>query len=64
MKKILIAVLAMASFTVQAQKNTFFDQSFWKGNTDLATIKAEIAKGSNPSQLNPMSFDATVLAIN
>ena len=64
MKKILIAVLAMASFTAQAQKNTFFDQSFWKGNTDVATIKAEIAKGSNPSQLNPMSFDATVLAIN
>ncbi|WP_316794928.1 ankyrin repeat domain-containing protein [Pedobacter agri] len=64
MKKILIAVLAIASFTAQAQKNTFFDQSFWKGNTDLATIKAEIAKGNSPSQLNQMSFDATVLAIN
>ncbi|RDC56168.1 ankyrin repeat domain-containing protein [Pedobacter chinensis] len=64
MKKILFAVLAMASFTVQAQKNIFFEQSFWKGNTDLATIKAEIAKGSNPSQLNAMSFDASVYAIN
>jgi len=64
MKKILFAVLAMASFTAQAQKNIFFEQSFWKGNTDLATIKAEIAKGSNPSQLNAMSFDASVYAIN
>jgi len=64
MKKILLAVLAMASLSAYAQKNTFFEQSFWKGNTDLATIKAEIAKGSNPSQLNQMSFDASVMAIN
>lgn len=64
MKKILFAVLAMASLGAQAQKNTFFDQAFWKGNTDLATIKAAIANGSNPSQLNQMSFDASVMAIN
>lgn len=64
MKKIIFAILAVASLSAQAQKNAFFDQAFWKGNTDLATIKAEIEKGSSPSQLNPSSFDATVFAIN
>lgn len=64
MKKIIFAILAIASLSAQAQKNTFFDQSFWKGNKDLASIKAEIAKGSNPSELNGASFDAVVYAIN
>lgn len=64
MKKIILAILTIASLSAQAQKNTFFDQAFWKGNTDLASIKAEIAKGSNPSELNASSFDAVVYAIN
>ncbi|GGE44872.1 ankyrin repeat protein [Pedobacter psychrotolerans] len=64
MKKILFAILAVATLGAQAQKNTFLEQSFWKGNTDLATIKSEIEKGNSPSQLNQMSFDASVLAIN
>lgn len=64
MKKILIGLLALVSFSAQAQKNVFFDQSFWKGNVDLASIKAEIAKGNSPSELNGMSMDATVYAIN
>lgn len=64
MKRFLIAALAIASFSAQAQKNIFLEQSFWKGNADVTTIKAEIAKGNSPSQLNSGSFDATVLAIN
>lgn len=64
MKKTFLAILAMAALHAQAQKNTFLEQSFWKGNTDLATIKSEIEKGNSPSQLNQMSFDASVLAIN
>ncbi|MFC3562705.1 ankyrin repeat domain-containing protein [Pedobacter jamesrossensis] len=64
MKKIIFAILAVASLGAQAQKNTFFDQTFWKGSPNVESIKAEIAKGSNPSQLNPSSFDAVVYAIN
>ncbi|WP_316805086.1 ankyrin repeat domain-containing protein [Pedobacter nototheniae] len=64
MKKILLAVLAMAALSSQAQKNTLLEQSFWKGNTDLAAVKAEIEKGNSPSQLNQMSFDAAFFAIN
>lgn len=64
MKQILIAIAAFISFSAQAQKNTLLDQSFWKGQPDVSQIKAEIDKGNSPSQLNPMSFDAVVMAIN
>jgi len=64
MKKILITILTLATLTVQAQKNAFYEQSFWKGNADVVAIKAEIAKGSSPSQLNPNAMDAIVFAIN
>lgn len=64
MKKLIIAALTLASFSVQAQKNVFLDQSFWRSNPNVAAVQAEIDKGSNPSQLNPMSFDAVVMAIN
>ena len=49
MKKTFLAILAMAALHAQAQKNTFLEQSFWKGNTDLATIKSEIEEGNSPS---------------
>jgi ankyrin repeat protein len=69
MKKIVIAILTTMSFsasslTVQAQKNTLLEQSFWKNAPDVTAVKAEVDKGSNPSQLNPMSFDPVVMAIN
>jgi ankyrin repeat protein len=64
MKKLLIGLLTLASLAAQAQKNVFFDQSFWKGNANLESIKAEIAKGNSPSELNGMAMDATVYAIN
>ena len=69
MKKIVIAALATMSFsavslTTLAQKNALLEQSFWKNNPDVTAVKAEVEKGSNPSQLNPMSFDPVVMAIN
>ncbi|MCX2575869.1 ankyrin repeat domain-containing protein [Pedobacter sandarakinus] len=63
-RKFLFTILAMSALGVQAQKNVFFDPAFWKGNPDLSTIKSEVEKGNSPSQLNPMSFDAAVYAIN
>ncbi len=64
MKKIFFIILAVASFNAIAQKNTFLDQTFWKGNVDLNAIKAEIANGSSPSELSSNAMDAVVLAIN
>lgn len=64
MKKTLIAFLCMASFAAQAQKNTLLEQSFWKNKPDVETVKTEIAKGANPSQLNNNAMDAVVYSIN
>lgn len=62
----MIVLLWLTAFAVNghAQKNSFHDQAFWKTNPDVAAIKAEIAKGSDPAQLTSSSFDATVYAIN
>ena len=56
--------LVTALFATAQQKNTLLDQSFWKAAPDVTAVKAEIAKGNSPSELNPMSFDPTVMAIN
>ena len=64
MKKIFIIVVTMASFSLHAQKNMLLEQSFWKDYPTVATVQAEITKGSNPAELNRTSFDPVVLAIN
>ncbi|QCR22743.1 ankyrin repeat domain-containing protein [Pontibacter sp. SGAir0037] len=65
MKKILLIPFLFASFTLKAQQNnTLLDQSFWKTSPDAAAVKAEIAKGNSATAFNPMTFDATVMAIN
>ncbi|MBW4888760.1 ankyrin repeat domain-containing protein [Mucilaginibacter sp. HMF5004] len=64
MKKILIIIFTISTFVAQAQKNVLLDQSFWQTQPDVAAIKAEIEKGSNPLQSNAMSMDAVVMAIN
>lgn len=64
MKKLIVATIALCSFTAKAQKNTLLEQSFWRNQPSVEVVKAEVEKGNNPSQLNPMSFDAVVMAIN
>jgi ankyrin repeat protein len=64
MKKILVVVCALFSFAAQAQQNVLLEQSFWKTSPDVNAVKAEIEKGSNPSQFNGNMFDPVVLAIN
>lgn len=64
MKKIFIILLALTTFCARAQKNILLEQSFWKTNPDVATVKGEIEKGANPAELNSNAFDAVVLAIN
>ncbi|WP_316783954.1 ankyrin repeat domain-containing protein [Pedobacter frigiditerrae] len=63
-KTSLVAILTLVSVTVMAQKNVFLDQAFWRTNPTVDQVKAEIAKGNSPSELNSNSFDAVVMAIN
>ena len=64
MKKLVSAVLVSLALSAQAQKNVLLEQSFWQAKPDVNQVKAEVEKGNNPSQLNPMSFDPVVMAIN
>lgn len=66
MKKYIFISFALATtlFASAQQKNTLLEQSFWKTNPDVAAVQTEIAKGSNPSELNSRSFDPVVMAIN
>ncbi|OYX82723.1 MAG: hypothetical protein B7Y83_13870, partial [Flavobacteriales bacterium 32-34-25] len=66
MKKNLFVSLALATtfFATAQQKNALLEASFWKTSPDVTALKAEIAKGSNPSESNQMAFDAVVYAIN
>ena len=64
-KKLFISIaLVAALFSNAQQKNTLLEASFWKTTPNVETVKAEIAKGNNPSQSNPNAFDVVVLAIN
>jgi hypothetical protein len=56
--------LALFSFAASAQRNTLLEQSFWRNQPNAEAVKAEVAKGSNPSELNRQAMDAVVMAIN
>ncbi|MDT3401927.1 ankyrin repeat domain-containing protein [Mucilaginibacter terrae] len=65
MKKLLLATLTtLASLGAMAQNNVLLTQPFWQGQPSVEQVKAEIAKGANPSQFNGNSFDPVVMAIN
>ena len=64
MKHIFLVLSTFLCVALQAQKNPLLDQSFWKGNPDVAAVQAEIGKGNSPSEANTMGFDAVVNAIN
>ena len=66
MKKNLFISIALvaALFSNAQQKNTLLDAGFWKTAPNVETVKAEIAKGNDPSQANANAFDVVVLAIN
>lgn len=66
MKKVaLIASFVFALTTAKAQnRNTLLQADFWKQQPNVESVKAEVAKGNNPAQLDARAFDATTLAIN
>lgn len=57
-------MLVLTGLYANAQNNTLLSAEFWKTKPDLATVKAEIAKGNSPSQANAGSFDPVTMAIN
>ncbi|RVT77499.1 ankyrin repeat domain-containing protein [Flavobacterium sufflavum] len=64
-KNLFVSFALVATFLATAQqKNSLLEQSFWKTSPDVATLKAEIAKGNNPSESTNNAFDAVVYAIN
>ncbi|KOS07584.1 ankyrin [Flavobacterium akiainvivens] len=64
MKKTIFTALLLASLSGFAQQNSLLSQDFWKTNPGLDAVKAEVAKGNNPAELNPNAFDPVVMAIN
>lgn len=66
MKKVILAAALVLGFSsAKAQnKNTLLQADFWKQNPTVEAVKAEIAKGNNPTALDPRAFDATTMAIN
>lgn len=67
MKKILLPIFAclfaFGATAQQAPQNKFLDQAYWKTMPNVEAVKAEIANGNSPSQLNANSFDPVVQAI-
>ena len=66
MKKVLLAVAVVFSLNMAnaQQKNILLQTDFWKKNPDVEAVKAEIAKGNDPAQLDMRQMDPTSLAIN
>ncbi|WP_017259356.1 ankyrin repeat domain-containing protein [Pedobacter arcticus] len=64
-KVIVIASFVFTLFSAKAQNNnTLLQADFWKQNPNVEAVKAEIAKGNNPAELDQRSMDPTTLAIN
>lgn len=66
MKKIVTASVFLFGaylFAQQPSSNTLLSRDFWKKNTSIEQVKAEIAKGNSPSQANPAAFDPVSIGI-
>lgn len=44
--------------------NTLLDPAFWQNSPTADAVKAAVAQGANPAELNANAFDPVVLAIN
>ncbi len=48
----------------QRSSNALLNQDFWQAQPGVDAVKAEVAKGANPLEMNAMSMDPIVMAIN
>ncbi len=44
--------------------NPLLDPAFWQGQPGVEAVKAAVSKGNSPSEMNRMSMDPVVLAMN
>lgn len=58
-----LLLIFLVSSGVLAQENIFLTRDYWKANPSVTQIKATIASGNNPSELNENAFDAVVYAL-
>lgn len=63
MKKIFLTALLLSSYFSNAQ-SSLLNADFWKSNSDLNSVKTEIAKGNSPSEANRGNHDVVSIAIN
>ncbi len=65
MKKIFFSILVCANlfFNAQQTKNSLLEGSFWKSTPTVESVKAEVAKGNNPSQSNQNNMDVVTTAL-
>lgn len=64
-KLVFLASFVVTTVSVNAQnRNTLLQSDFWRQKPTVEVVKAEIAKGNNPAELDGRSMDPTSLAIN
>lgn len=59
-----LALSALLAPALYAQGNSLLNPKFWQDKPTLQTIKAEVAKGNDPTESNGARFDALTWAIN
>lgn len=59
---VLFLGLSFGASSLMAQ-NRLLDKDFWQSKPNLEAVKAEIAKGNNPTEANNFGFDAATQAI-
>src|SRR5689334_8729411 len=55
---------ALSGGNREQSNNTLLNPSFWQNQPGVEAVKAEVAKGNSPSEMNAMSMDPVVVAIN
>ena len=60
---LLTAMLTLSNVFLAQDENIFLTREYWKAKPSLEKVKADIAKGNSPSELDRYDFDATGWAI-
>ncbi|MEM1121356.1 MAG: ankyrin repeat domain-containing protein [Bacteroidota bacterium] len=61
--KNILSYLLLCLPIIGFSQNEFIGRDFWKTAPDVATVKAKIAEGNDPVELNNFGFDAITYAI-
>ncbi|MCG2613384.1 ankyrin repeat domain-containing protein [Terrimonas sp. NA20] len=64
MRKTILVILAGFPALLYAQSGSLTESAFWREKPGIEKVKAEIAKGINPTTVSANGLDAAALAIN